>query len=229
MKYHSDAQYPSVFWIVNGWNSVAGNMAAGAGTCGACYWIPSVANHDFIEVQAEGGTTPMEWSGYSAIQEKTRAGRSPIKLFYQNYCTTAMHSLNISDGSPCTLVTRGDVIKAIGNPMAPPAPDANRKPEAEPKSPEAKAFYPRYSGQRAPTVCNPGVDKDSARRRLHTSGLRVRTPRVVRRIYIFALHDIVQLGGGEFLGDLVARRLVDVRSRLHERCAGCWDYRGQRR
>ena len=52
LKYHSDAQYPSVFWIVNGWNSVAGNMAAGAGTCGACYWIPSVANHNFIEVQA---------------------------------------------------------------------------------------------------------------------------------------------------------------------------------
>ena len=167
LKYHSDAQYPSVFWIVNGWNSVAGNMAAGAGTCGACYWIPSVANHDFIEVQAKGGTTPMEWSGYSAIQEKTRAGRSPIKLFYQNYCTTAMHSLNISDGSPCTVVTGGGVIdyrvlKAIGNPMAPLAPDANRKPEAEPESPEAIAFYPRYSGQRAPTVCNPGVAKDSA-------------------------------------------------------------------
>jgi cell migration-inducing and hyaluronan-binding protein len=161
LKYHSDAQYPSVFWIVNGWNSIAGNMAAGAGTCGACYWIPSVANHDFIDVQAKDGTTPMEWSGYSAIQEKTRAGRSPIKLFYQNYCTTAMHSLNISDGSPCTLVT-SDTIHAIGNPMAPPSPDANRKPDAEPESPEAIAFYPRYSGQRAPTVCNPGVAKDSA-------------------------------------------------------------------
>ena len=108
----------------------------------------------------------MEWSGYSAIQEKTRAGRSPIKLFYQNYCTTAMHSLNISDGSPCTVVTgaadRFRVLKAIGNPMAPPAPDANGKPDAKPESPEAIAFYPRYTGQRAPTVCNPGVAKDNA-------------------------------------------------------------------
>ena len=162
LKYHSDAQYPSVFWIVNGWNSVAGNMAAGAGTCGACYWIPSVANHDFIDVQAKGGTTPMQWSGYSAIQEKTRAGRSPIKLFYKNYCTTAMHSLNIADGSPCTLVTN-DVIPAIGNPMAPAAPDNNRKPDAEPESAAAQLYYPRYTGQRAPTVCDPSVANNNAK------------------------------------------------------------------
>jgi cell migration-inducing and hyaluronan-binding protein len=34
--YRSDSEYPSVFWITNGWNSFVGNMAAGAGTCGAC-------------------------------------------------------------------------------------------------------------------------------------------------------------------------------------------------
>jgi hypothetical protein len=109
----------------------------------------------------------MKWSGYSAIQEKTREGRSPIKLFYQNYCTTAMHSLNISDGSPCTVVTGAGridfrVLKAIGNAMAPLAPDANKKPEAEPESPKAIKFYPRYTGQRAPTVCDPRKDNNDA-------------------------------------------------------------------
>ena len=68
LKYHSDAQYPSVFWITNGWNSIAGNMAAGAGTCGACYWIPSTANHDMKDVQPAREMEPMEWKGYSAIQ-----------------------------------------------------------------------------------------------------------------------------------------------------------------
>ena len=29
---------PSVFWITNGWNDFQGNMAAGAGMCGVCYW-----------------------------------------------------------------------------------------------------------------------------------------------------------------------------------------------
>src|SRR5262249_29099578 len=37
--YHSDFNHPSVFWIMNGWNDFVGNMAAGAGTCGACYWL----------------------------------------------------------------------------------------------------------------------------------------------------------------------------------------------
>ena len=49
LKYHSDSQYPSVFWITNGWNSFAGNMAAGAGTCGACYWFVPAGNHDMME------------------------------------------------------------------------------------------------------------------------------------------------------------------------------------
>ena len=31
MKYGSDKDMPSVFWITNGWNDFQGNMAAGAG------------------------------------------------------------------------------------------------------------------------------------------------------------------------------------------------------
>src|SRR5207302_7174560 len=34
----SDWVHPSVFWIMNGWNDFEGNMAAGTGACGACYW-----------------------------------------------------------------------------------------------------------------------------------------------------------------------------------------------
>jgi len=37
--YHSDAETPSVFWIMNGWNDFQYNFAAGAGSCGTCYWL----------------------------------------------------------------------------------------------------------------------------------------------------------------------------------------------
>ena len=86
-KFHSNSQYPTVFWVTNGWNAVAGNMAAGAGTCGMCYWYPPAANHDMIdtdpamnemnaEIQGQAMSAiapsnppaPMKWSGYSAIQ-----------------------------------------------------------------------------------------------------------------------------------------------------------------
>ncbi len=37
--YHSDSETPTVFWIMNGWNDFRYNFAAGAGSCGACYWL----------------------------------------------------------------------------------------------------------------------------------------------------------------------------------------------
>ena len=40
--YRSDIEYPTVFWITNGWNDFQGNMAAGAGACGAAYWFVPV-------------------------------------------------------------------------------------------------------------------------------------------------------------------------------------------
>jgi len=39
MPYHSDSDTPSVFWIMNGWNDFQYNFAAGAGSCGVCYWL----------------------------------------------------------------------------------------------------------------------------------------------------------------------------------------------
>ena len=41
---YTDHDHPSVFWIMNGWNDFEYNMAAGAGTCGACYWLVPGAN-----------------------------------------------------------------------------------------------------------------------------------------------------------------------------------------
>lgn len=38
MPYSSDVNHPTVSWIMNGWNDFEYNMAAGAATCGACYW-----------------------------------------------------------------------------------------------------------------------------------------------------------------------------------------------
>ena len=44
--YNSDWQHPSVFWIMNGWNDFEYNMAAGAGSCGMCYWLPQAPTVD---------------------------------------------------------------------------------------------------------------------------------------------------------------------------------------
>ena len=48
--YRSDVEYPTVFWITNGWNDFIGNMAAGAGTCGAAYWLVPASNMNMVEV-----------------------------------------------------------------------------------------------------------------------------------------------------------------------------------
>ncbi len=37
--YHTDFDHPAVFWIMNGYNDFQYNMAAGAGACGACFWL----------------------------------------------------------------------------------------------------------------------------------------------------------------------------------------------
>jgi hypothetical protein len=39
VPYHTDFDHPAVFWIMNGYNDFQYNMAAGAGACGACFWL----------------------------------------------------------------------------------------------------------------------------------------------------------------------------------------------
>jgi hypothetical protein len=86
--FNSDWAQPTVFWIMNGWNDFQGNMAAGAGTCGACYW--------FVPGQNSGFSSGMKWDGYAAIQQG-RGLTSPMYQFYNNYCTSASNSFNTID------------------------------------------------------------------------------------------------------------------------------------
>ena len=85
--YYSDVDQPSVFWIMNGWNDFEYNMAAGAGTCGACYWLVPSQNSG-RENTFQFGTGPndykaplpnsaMTWRGYSSMQGSFTGANGP--------------------------------------------------------------------------------------------------------------------------------------------------------
>ncbi len=82
-----DAVHPSVFFIANGYNTFDHNMAAGAGTCGACYWIVP-AKHGALS----GDQFSRDRKTYAGIQS-TDMISAPLKSFRGNFCSTAMHSL----------------------------------------------------------------------------------------------------------------------------------------
>lgn len=83
--YRSDYNNPTVFWIMNGWNDFHDNLAAGAGTCGACYWLVPGYN--------SGMSRPLRWESYASMQNgEERAGMTPLKSFVGNACTSAMTS-----------------------------------------------------------------------------------------------------------------------------------------
>jgi hypothetical protein len=86
-KYNSDKDTPAVFWITNGWNDFVGNMAAGAGMCGACFWETPAAMC--------GPSKKEKWTSYASeqrIDSTDRTGSSPLKNFDGNYCTSAQTS-----------------------------------------------------------------------------------------------------------------------------------------
>ena len=68
----TDYQHPTVFWISNGWNDFVGNMAAGAGACGAAYWFVSTQNNDMpgrADLEPiRGSAREMKWTGYASLQ-----------------------------------------------------------------------------------------------------------------------------------------------------------------
>ncbi|MCG6534546.1 MAG: hypothetical protein L7F78_07610, partial [Syntrophales bacterium LBB04] len=82
--YGTDYIHPSVFYIANGYNTFEDNMAVGAGTCGACYWI--------APVQVGGLSMKQSWQSYAGIQTST-PGTAPLYRFHGNFCSTAQHSL----------------------------------------------------------------------------------------------------------------------------------------
>ena len=157
--YHSDYDHPSVFWITNTWNSFEGNMAAGAGTCGSCYWM--------VPAAIGGGSLGMKWSGYAAEQaapggfgDVGRAGITPISDFYANSCTTAMSSLvTVGETAPCLGEGAiGDEIQPVTAGVL--APALSRRASASlSRSPTPSAFYKSYypntsaGGYRLGTKC----------------------------------------------------------------------------
>lgn len=102
VPYHTDIDHPSVFWITNAYNDFAYNMAAGAGTCGACYWLVPAYNSTLASEH--------KWEGYAAMQDgPARAAMTPLYRFEGNYCTSAMNSFTtIGNTTACTGVVNSD-------------------------------------------------------------------------------------------------------------------------
>jgi cell migration-inducing and hyaluronan-binding protein len=104
--WRTDYQHPTVFWITNGWNDFIGNMAAGAGACGAAYWFVPAWNSDMPDVKTSSNVefkTHMKWDGFAALQKDlSLAGSTPLKSFYGNYATSTMTSFQtIATTAPC--------------------------------------------------------------------------------------------------------------------------------
>jgi hypothetical protein len=168
VPYHSDIDHPSVFWMTNGWNDFEYNMAAGAGTCGVCYWLVPAAN--------SGPSSKMAWESYAAEQRgNDRIETSPLEKFLGNYCSTAMTSFQtIGNSSPCLGVVKnnpGDekfpVLIPIHNDLATQLPTRrNPNPKAPPFTPDQIAdllkYYPDVDagGGRKATRC-PDVNPDN--------------------------------------------------------------------
>ena len=181
VPFYSDFDHPAVFWIMNGYNDFLYNMAAGAGACGACYWLLPGAN--------SGMSRHMKWDDYASLQASPmniptdRAGLTPLKAFFGNQCSTAQMSFNVTGNTSACIgivgegraVGDGDkpVVAAIANPLAPDAcaqsnillpggtklaPWTCAAPTlGSPSPPHARAleYYPQVGGGgRFPTKCD---------------------------------------------------------------------------
>ncbi|HKC24751.1 MAG TPA: G8 domain-containing protein, partial [Thermoanaerobaculia bacterium] len=178
VPFYSDVDHPYVFFIMNGWNEFEYNMAAGAGTCGGCYWLVPGAN--------SGASRFMKWEGYAAMQQPLkpptsngveRAALTPLHVFRGNYCTSAMNSFNtIGETSPC-LGINGPAddahLDAVPNPLAPascditnPAPPKDARACSKPAFKEADDYYPKVDkgGGRFATRCDDPLKCSTATR-----------------------------------------------------------------
>jgi hypothetical protein len=147
--YRSDYNNPTVFWIMNGWNDFQHNMAAGAGTCGACYWLVPGWN--------SGLSSGLKWESYASMQDGVkqsgvdRAAMTPLKSFVGNSCTSAMTSFQtVGITAPCFGVGGpAPSLPQVHNPLARPSGDSQ--------------YYPSVDGGggRFATRC-PGADCSTA-------------------------------------------------------------------
>ena len=143
LPYYSDSSNPSVFWIMNGMNDFQYNMAAGAATCGACYW--------FVPGAISGPSQSEKWYGYAGEQQMSAgmAGTSPLETFIGNSCSTAMEgfvevgALNACNGvnevDPTRYKSKKSTLVMLPSPEAPATSDTN--------------YWPNVTGLRLPTRC----------------------------------------------------------------------------
>ncbi len=153
VPYKTDGQNPTIFWLMNGWNDVEYNMAAGAEACGVCYWYVPGSN--------SGGSRLMNWTTnntpYASEQVSLdHDGTTPIEKFLGNTCTTAMTGVTtIADVSPCNGVGGGGLatppggFNTIDNILVPKIQaDINKE-----------TYYPIvHGGFRKATLCPAGQD-----------------------------------------------------------------------
>ena len=163
VPYHSDWDHPTDFWIMNAWNDFEYNMAAGAGTCGVCYWLLPGIN--------SGGSRSMNWTSYASEQQlpdaKTSGGTTPLQIFTGNSCVSAMSSfLTVGNTTACNGVqigpNRNNAAFPVLNQSAavPASPDFNLAPSSKSgTTPDQNGFsadnyYPHIGGGgRFPTKC----------------------------------------------------------------------------
>lgn len=178
IRYTSDVKKPSIFWIMNGWNDFVGNMAVGAGACGACYWLLPGRNSDHVDVMNHdlphpaSGHQKMSWTGYAAVQE-TEPGGAPLKTFFKNTCSSAMHSIT----------TVGEMAECLGF-APPPAPGAGPT-ETDRITPVRsiaadqpnEMYYPNISSARNATLCNPPGSCSSVKGVVNVIGCSAEDPK----------------------------------------------------
>ena len=139
--YLSDWNHPVVFWITNGWNDFEYNMAAGAGTCGACYWLVPAWNSNVSQM--------MRWTGYASLQvKKDNAATTPLMKFLGNSCTSAMNSFQTIGSTAACQGVGANLVNPLLDPLVPVTNDIVK--------PKSDAFYyPNVlvSGGRFATQC----------------------------------------------------------------------------
>ena len=164
--YFSDSNHPAVFWIMNGMNDFEYNMAAGAATCGACYW--------FVPGAISGPSQMEKWFGYAGEQlaSGTGPGSTPLQTFLGNSCSTAMEAfmevgnsatcLGVNFIYPTTLKTPTSTLVMLPSPKAPPLGDT--------------MYFPTVGGGgRLATRCS-AVDTNPTNPTADCSNIQVCTP-----------------------------------------------------
>lgn len=147
--YRSDVFHPTVFWITNGFNDFVGNMAAGANACGAAYWLIPASIKDMAP------TSQDQVQGYESTQwNNDRAGMAPLKTFYKNYATTAMHSFQTTPDAPsCMGFGFGPAVPANYGPQQIVVRGVLSEAPMPSGTQSSEMYYPHIGGEQRPTIC----------------------------------------------------------------------------